>query len=312
VEDRAGRDEVREALKSSEILRGIVDQVNDGVYVLDRDRRIVYWNAGAERISGYPAEEVVGKHCYDNILIHVDESARPLCDTACPVVEAMKTDRVCEADLYLHHRDGHRVPIHVRVSPLKSAAGEIVGGIEVFRDNTSEAASREKIEELERLSLLDELTGLGNRRHGEVHLAARMAEYERYGWPFGLLYFDIDHFKKVNDTYGHESGDRVLKMVAATTENSIRSLDIVSRWGGEEFTAIIENVDEETLGGIADKLRGLVEQSNIVHNKEVIRVTVSVGGTMVKPDDSAQSLVGRADRLMYESKENGRNMVTLG
>jgi diguanylate cyclase (GGDEF)-like protein/PAS domain S-box-containing protein len=312
VEESEGMDEVRDALESTEILRNIVDQVNDGVYVLDRDRRIVYWNAGAERITGYPADEVVGKRCSDNILIHVDESAEPLCFTACPAAEAMKTDRVCEADLYLHHRDGHRVPIHTKVSPLKAATGEILGGIEVFSDNTAEAAAREQIEELERLSLLDELTGLGNRRHGEVHLSARMAEYDRYGWPFGLLYFDIDHFKAVNDTYGHEVGDRVLKMVAATTQNSIRTLDIVSRWGGEEFTAIIENVDERALAGIGDKLRRLIEQSGVAHDKEFIRATVSVGATMVKPDDTGESLVDRADRLMYEAKESGRNRVTLG
>ena len=310
--DAIGQEEALKALDAPELFRGIIEQINDGVYVLDRSRRIIYWNSAAERISGYPADEVLGKHCSDNILIHVDEAARPLCFDACPAVEAMDNDRVCEADLYLHHRDGHRVPIHVQVSPLRDLSGRVVGGIEVFSDNTTEAEAREQIEELEKLSLLDELTGLGNRRHGEVHLSARMAEFERYGWPFGLLYFDIDHFKVVNDTYGHEAGDRVLKMLAATTRNSVRSLDIVSRWGGEEFTAIIENVDLADLGRIADKLRRLVEQSNVTYDRHIIGVTVSVGGTMVAPGDTTRSLVERADRLMYDSKESGRNTVTLG
>ena len=311
LEDTAA-EEARRALGTGEFYRRVLDEVDDGVYVLDRDRHIIYWNKGAERITGFPASEVVGRACRDNILIHVDGMANPLCTGACPAQRVMREGRECSADVYLHHKLGHRVPIHVRIVPLNDPEGRVVGGIEVFTDDTSSVAARQRLEELERLSLLDFLTGLGNRRHAEVHLHARLQEYDRYGWRFGLLYFDIDHFKLVNDTFGHDAGDDVLKMVAATTGNAVRSIDMVSRWGGEEFTAIIANVDEEELRSIAEKLRALVSQSMIVRDGVSIEVTVSVGATLVSEGDTIETLVKRADGLMYQGKESGRNKVVFG
>jgi len=304
--------EARNALQSGEFYRRVLEEVDDGVYVLDRDRHIIYWNKGAERITGFPASEVLGRACRDNIVIHVDGMANPLCSGACPARIAMQEDRECQSDVYLHHKLGHRVPIHTRIVPLKGADGRVVGGIEVFTDDTSGVAARQRLEELERLSLLDFLTGLGNRRHAEVHLRARLQEYDRYGWRFGLLYFDIDHFKLVNDTFGHDAGDDVLKMVAATTGNAVRSIDMVSRWGGEEFTAIIANVGEDELRAIAEKLRALVSQSMIVRDGAPMKVTVSVGATLVLRDDTIETLVKRADGLMYQGKESGRNRVVYG
>lgn len=299
-------------LLDPEVFKDIVDRSGDGVYIMDTDRRIVYWNRGAEEISGYSAGDAVGRHCRDNLLVHVDTDARPLCLGACPALDAMRRDAVVEGDVFLHHRDGHRVPIRVRVAPLKAPDGTVVGGVEVFRDNREGVAARSRIEELERLSHLDALTGIGNRRYAESYLAARLSEFERYGWGFGVVFFDIDHFKQVNDTWGHDAGDKVLRMVAMTAGNSVRTSDVVSRWGGEEFTAFIQRVDEVELRGVAETMRRLVQESGLYRGEERVSVTISSGATMARAGDTVQSLIERADRLMYRSKEEGRNRVTLG
>ena len=166
--EEVAADEARRALHSGEFYRRVLDEVDDGVYVLDSDRQIIYWNKGAERITGYPAAEVVGRGCRDNILIHVDSMGNQLCTGACPALTAMRENRVCRSDVYVHHKLGHRVPIHARIVPLKDPREKVVGGIEVFTDDTSSIAARQRMEELERLSLLDTLTSLGNRRHAEV------------------------------------------------------------------------------------------------------------------------------------------------
>jgi diguanylate cyclase (GGDEF)-like protein/PAS domain S-box-containing protein len=306
------RSKLLEVLSSPELLAGLVDEIPDGVYILDRDRRIMYWNKGASDISGYGADEVIGKRCQDNILVHVDERARPLCFGNCPAKKAMEEDATCESDAYLHHKGGHRVPIHIRVAPIKTSDGEVVGGVEIFNDNRAQLEARHRIEELETLSLLDPLTGIGNRRHADAYMTARLAEYERYGWEFGLLFFDIDNFKRVNDTYGHEVGDKVLKMVSLTARNSIRAADVVSRWGGEEFTAVLQRVDEDVLVEIADTTRRLIRESAVDNDGSRVSVTVSVGCTLVKAGDTVETLVNRADGLMYASKEAGRNTVTFG
>lgn len=291
----------------------ITDNSHNGVCVLDLERTIVYWNHGAERISGYTAAEVLGRRCYDNLLVHVDSEGRAMCgDGSCLATRSMRQDEPCEMEVYLLHREGYRVPVVSRTKPVKDTNGVITGAVEIFNENSRELAALERIKDLERLSLLDELTGLGNRRHAEMHLQSRLDQLARYDWPFGLLYFDIDLFKRVNDIYGHDEGDRVLKVVAQTAQAGVRSFDIVSRWGGEEFTAIVENTDGPVLLAVAEKLRRLVENSPVVLGGDTIVTTVSVGATLGVPHDSIESLVKRADELMYESKGRGRNKVTLG
>ena len=291
----------------------IADNSHNGVCVLDLDRTIVYWNHGAERISGYTAAEVLGRRCYDNLLVHVDSEGRAMCgDGSCLAARSMRQDEPCEMEVYLLHREGYRVPVVSRTKPIKDTNGVITGAVEIFNENSRELAALERIKDLEKLSLLDELTGLGNRRHAEMHLQSRLDQLARYDWPFGLLYFDIDLFKRVNDIYGHDEGDRVLKVVAQTAQAGVRSFDIVSRWGGEEFTAIVENTDGPVLLAVAEKLRRLVENSPVVLGGDTIVTTVSVGATLGVPHDSIESLVKRADELMYESKGRGRNKVTLG
>jgi len=165
----------------------------------------------------------------------------------------------------------------------------------------------EKMAELQRDALLDPLTGLVNRRHATDTLGNMLNQMNRYGWSFGLLFIDIDRFKAINDTYGHDVGDTVLEMVARTLEANSRSFDLVARWGGEEFLVIVVNVDEAKLYRVAYKLRTLVGKSSIQVGNERIGVTVSVGAALPHPEDTIESLIRRADQLMYKSKSAYRN-----
>ena len=123
---------------------------------------------------------------------------------------------------------------------------------------------------------------------------------------------DIDHFKRLNDTYGHEAGDKVLKTVAQTLKAAIRPYDLVGRWGGEEFLGVIRNAETATLEEIGNRLRLLVDKSSVQFKDERLSVTISVGGTLVAKGDNRETVVARADRLMYRSKQDGRNRLTIG
>lgn len=288
----------------------LLDNLYDGVYFVDKDRRITYWNKGAEGITGYPASDVVGKHCSDDILVHVDREGNNLCLGMCPLSDTISDGKARSSDVYLRHKDGHRVHVFVRVAPIRGDDGRIAGGIEVFTDNTPAAEALERFAELERLAFLDSLTGLANRRYAEITLNARIEELQRYGWRFGVIFIDIDHFKAVNDRHGHDAGDEVLKMVAKTLQNSVRSFDVVSRWGGEEYVAVIAHVEGDELAATANRCRALVEQSSL-HAETPIHVTISLGATLARQDDTVASLLKRADGLMYKSKAAGRNAVTM-
>lgn len=298
-------------MPSEDIYRDIVENMHDGIYFVDRERRITYWNKGAERITGYSAAEVAGSFCSDNILVHVDSLGQQLCQGSCPLNAAMADGRTHEAEVYLHHKLGHRLPVWVRTTPLRDADGNLVGAVEMFSDITSRQSLQEQVEQLKKLALLDPLTGLPNRRHLEGYLHSRLSEMRRSGVGFGLLFMDIDHFKQFNDQHGHEIGDQVLSIVGNTLSSSIRRFDMVCRWGGEEFAGIFPHADVATLHGIAERLRVLVAHSQAKTGSGELAVTVSIGGSLAKPEDSAASLLRRADRLMYASKAGGRNRITI-
>ena len=294
-----------------EFFRTLIENLYDGVYFVDPERRITYWNKGAERISGYASNEVSGSHCFDEILMHVDDAGTRLCEHGCPLSATLADGEAREADVYLHHKEGHRVPVRVRVAPIRDSAGRISGAVEVFSENSATVATLQQIRELQAMAYVDQITGLANRVFTEITLRARLEETHRYGWPLGVLFADIDGFKAVNDRYGHAIGDRVLAMVARNFAGNLRAFDLVGRWGGDEFLVLAVNVDEPKLRAFAERFRTLVASSAVPSPAGRISVTISVGGTLVRSGDDALSLVARADALMYEGKRAGGNTTVF-
>jgi len=289
----------------------ILDHLHDGVYVVDRDRRILYWNRSAQRISGYDAARMVGARCSDNTLVHVNDAGCLLCHEGCPLTATLADGLAREADVYLRHADGYRLPVSVQVLPLRDKQGKVVAAVEFFRDVSGLRNMTLEMENLRQAALIDPLTELGNRRYLESMIGRLMEESRRYRWPFGLLFIDVDHFKQINDRYGHEIGDRTLRMVGRTLAQNVRAYDMVGRWGGEEFVALIKNVQEGDFFAVAEKLRLLVGESRLPISNDNIDVTISVGGSIARENDTMESLVRRADELMYRCKQSGRNCVVI-
>jgi diguanylate cyclase (GGDEF)-like protein len=196
----------------------------------------------------------------------------------------------------------------VRGQALRDPDGKIVGSVEVFSNQevSSYAGQRRNVRD----DSLDSVTGLGIRRFGELHLQTLMQAVSEQATTLGVLYADADFFKNVNDTFGHKTGDAVLRMVGQSLVNGLRRGDIPVRWGGEEFLALLPGIDEAGLAAAAERVRMLVENSWIQQGQAQVRVTVSVGATMAVPAESPDDVVDRADRLMYTSKRGGRNRVT--
>jgi len=291
----------------------IIDNLSEGVYFVDRDRVITYWNKGAERITGYSASHTVGRACRDNLLNHVTSNGVELCLSNCPLAAVMEDGNTREAEVFVHHANGHRVPIVIRASPIRNGNGDIIGAVESFSNNASVVDTRSKLRALRREATIDSLTGVGNRKYLDGRLSAAIAEYQNSTDNAALLFMDVDHFKQVNDTYGHNTGDAALRMVAKTLRLAVRATDTVGRWGGEEFIAILYGMREKkTLKAAAEKVRTLVECSRLDTPEHGLSVTVSIGGTLLLPGDTPETLTWRADQLMYRRKGAGRNRVTIG
>jgi len=290
-----------------------LDNLFDAAYVVDRDRIIIYWNKAAEELTGYSEEEVVGKSCSDDILRHVDFYGVDLCQNGCPLHKTMCDGRKREAVIFLHHKQGHRVPVHVRIAPIRNQNGEIIASIEIFSNYSKTLHMIKELKRHKKESMLDPLLHIGNRRYAETMFQARQLESKVTGSLFGVIFFDIDKFKAINDTYGHAMGDKVLLMVTRTVANLLEPFDIFARWGGDEFIIYLPNIHTgEDLRSIAGRIKNFVQSSFITLDDTKLSVTLSLGATLVNAEDTIESVIERTDLLMYMSKSKGGNEYTIG
>ncbi len=300
-------------MRYDETMRELMDRIDEGVYFVDLDRRITFWNRGAEKLSGYASADMVGFKCSDNLLRHITPEGRPLCGEGCPLAATMQDGDVRDVEVYMHHKDGSRQPVAVRAAPLSDQSGNVIGAIEVFSDRRDRREILKELESLRHEVLTDSLTGLGNRRALEIIAKSRLEGLEEGKNGFALIMADIDHFKKVNDTYGHEVGDRVLKMVASSLGSAVRPLDAAIRWGGEEFVLLCPNMGIEALAEVAERVRVVVEHSWInLEDGSPLRATISVGAARASKGEALGAILGRADARLYEAKRTGRNRCVVG
>ncbi len=298
-------------LDSPELFRTLLDRLHEGVYFVDLERRIQYWNPAAERITGYSRAEAVGKRCAENLLMHVDEQGYPLCTGGCPLADSLRDGRDRQARVYLQHKNGHRVPVRIDVAVIRDGQGQTIGALETFHDDTPMLAMLRENEDLKQSSLVCALTGVGNRRLTEQVLDQRLNEMRRQESRLAAALVGIDHLERVAGAYGRAGSDDVLKMVARTLHNTLRLYDFIGRWNDDEFLLVKPAISPLELEPVADRLRRLVEQSSrgVTHGK--LKVTVSIGACLSNPDDSVDTIAGRADRLMREGKTRGGNCTVV-
>jgi diguanylate cyclase (GGDEF)-like protein/PAS domain S-box-containing protein len=294
--------------------QAILDQTYDGVYFVDNDRRITYWNKGAENISGYQPKDVLNFRCSDGLLCHIDAEGRGMCGPLCPLSRAVNNGQATgQTRVYLKHKDGRRVPVDVVSSPINDPAGRRLGAAQIFRDASIYEEEAKASELLSKLAAMDPLTELLNRRKIEMELDLELKKSRRLGLPLSLIFCDLDYFKNINDQYGHPVGDEVLKGVSRHLQAGIREYDRAARYGGEEFLIMLPQTKAEIAVEIAERLRLSIERWRLIHREKLwpFKVTISLGVAELNRDESMVSLIDRADKALYRAKQGGRNAVYL-
>jgi diguanylate cyclase (GGDEF)-like protein len=294
-----------------EIAAALIERAFDGICQVDAKGLVLSWNKAAERITGHPAGKIVGTDIRNNPVKTVGEEGRELPQDDTPLLWTLKDGMAREAIVFFKHAEGYRVSTLARFLPIPQGRNRTAGALLVFTDNKSVIAAHLQSQRFDQTTLFDGLTGIGNRSHIETRIKYAIEDYGTNNQPFGILFIDIDHFKKFNDTYGHPTGDKVLRFVANSLRHNLRVTDSCGRWGGEEFVALVMDIHKEELGRVAEKLRSLIEESGVDEEGKLLKVTISIGGAMFQSQDSPASLVKRADTMLYRSKENGRNRVTI-
>jgi len=294
--------------------RRILDTISDGVYVTTEEREIIYWSAGAERITGYRPDEVVGKHCYDNILVHTSFEGGQLCLHGCPLQECIEHggERTV-SEVFLKRKDGERLAVYVKTAMFENAGQRV--GVEVFgelRDVAGEALAS-RVQELSDSSITDPLSGLFNRRYFDASLEQSYAMFRRLGQRYGVLRLDVDDFKSINDTLGHAAGDEAIRFIADVMSSNARAMDVAARYGGDEFAVICPVSTPDDLEHYGQRIVRLIRESRCAVVADAgLSLTVSAGGTLVDDaDHDAQSALHRADEAAYEAKRTGRDRLVI-
>jgi diguanylate cyclase (GGDEF)-like protein len=228
----------------------------------------------------------------------------------CPLHRALEAGQKVRQDDVFWRRDGLPVPVHVSASP-RVEHDRVMGAVVAFHDITEEMRL---LEELRRLAAYDPLTGLANRGHLEQRLQEAQSAAQRHKRPAALLMFDLDHFKKVNDTYGHQAGDDVLRALARlVSTHAIQYDGFSARYGGEELVVVMPGMDLDRAAVKAEALRADVERydfrvrTNGQLSETPLKFTVSVGVARMKVGWNSGDLIGAADGALYQAKNSGRN-----
>ncbi|MBX9937367.1 MAG: diguanylate cyclase [Burkholderiaceae bacterium] len=281
----------------------IVQFSEDAIISKRLDGVVISWNPGAESIFGYTAEEMIGKtnaillpenyqHEETEILQKIKNGG---------IVKSLETIRL--------RKDGTLINISVTISPILDNHGNVVGISEIARDITEKKRAEH---ELERLAQTDMLTGLANRRHFMTLAEQELARAVRYGGKLSVLMIDIDHFKNVNDTYGHHAGDLVIQKLGELCQQTLRKdIDVAGRIGGEEFAVILPETDSQQAVDAAERLRDAIARTEVPWEQGgPLHFTVSVGvASLAVQKTNLDTLLAYADQSLYEAKAGGRNRV---
>ena len=282
--------------------RTVLNHLNEGVYFVDTNRVITFWNSGAEKITGYSENEVLHKPCHWNLLMHTDINGDNLCQGSCPVAKTLQDGKLREETIFLQHKQGYRVPVSVRILPMRNLSHRIVGAVEIFADLSPSNEHGKKMKALATLAYFDLVTGLPNRRYIESRLGTMLVEYKKNLSPFGLLLINIVGFKMLNDKFGPELGDQVLRSVARNIAAGAGPEDIVGRWDGTRFLVISPNTKKALLILLAEKLKTIAARAANLTGTDEVALKVSMSGTINRMDDSPASLQQRLAVYLQDSE----------
>lgn len=287
----------------------LVDGLPYGVYIVKPDRTIIYWNREAEEITGYRAEDMIGRQCPDSGLHHMNDYGAPLCKTYCPLIRTFDDQKKIGEKLVFTHKNGYLVAIDAHFIPLKDRNGQVTAVAEVFDMLRTMEQETEIVKNLYKMAYHDALTNLPNRPYLESIIRLRFSEFHRLHYPFAVLFADIDHFHEFNEKYGHGAGDHMLKEFASVLTQGSRRGDVIGRWGGEEFIGIYPIKKNSDTISIGRRFRSMVNSIQIREGNKDLSITMSIGITAARDGDTVNSIIARADSYMFQAKKKGRNTV---
>ncbi len=286
----------------------LVDNMHDGVIFVDSQCMILLWNTGVERLTGVSSAAACGRTLLPNLMDMCNNREQRLTNEECPVAHAISTGVQWLGRVSIMGRQGHHVAVDLHAIPVRSVDGAIHGATVLLHDVSSETSLEEKCQALHAQVAKDPMTQVANRAEFDRMLNNFVAAHQESNLPCSLIMSDLDHFKSINDTHGHQAGDAAIITFASLLKTMCRSGDLVARYGGEEFAILCADCTNAAAARKAESIRKALSEvkQQVLGNAAI---TASFGVTELQTGDTPETMLRRADRALLQAKDQGRNQV---
>ena len=298
-------------LNDPEIYQTVLDKLQTGVYIVDRNRRIRFWNEGAEQITGYLRQDVVGRFLRDHLLTAGDGVKDLDLEQDDPINLVFRDGKPSTMDVSILHKDGYRVHIVLRTNPIRNSQGAIVGAAESFEKNRSASDWTRRQARFADFGCLDSVTGVAAQSFMETQLRENLTTFAEHNIPFGILLVQIDRMDQFRASRGPGVVPTILRVVAQSVENCVRPTDLVGCWDTNQFIAILLECRESEVSRVGERVRKMIGQAEIEWWGDKFSVTSPVGGAGCRAEDNTELLLARAAASLQESIGKGGNCVTV-
>jgi diguanylate cyclase (GGDEF)-like protein/PAS domain S-box-containing protein len=298
-------------LGSQELYRMVLDSLPVAVCAVDREGKVILWNEGAERVTGYLRQDVLGRLCTDAFLEHADTDNNPLEGNAIPLLETMRDGKCLTVRASLRKKSGQSVGVHVRTVTLRGDDVRMHGAAEIFEEMIKRMPTDRRHNKLAVAGAVDQLTGILNHSMILAHLQEALSLYKVYPVPFCALCISIDGLTKIRERFGQAAVDTTLHVVAQTLQSALRPTDYLGRWLEQEFLVILPECSGDDVPKVGDRLRKMAQRAHVSWWGDTWGVTISIGATPVQDMDTAGGVVSRAEEGMRKGSDSGGNQVVV-
>lgn len=299
------------AIEDPEIYRRVLQSLTSGVYVVDREQRVIFWNEGAETITGYLSQQVLGRKCDEHFPGHADGENQAMNGASAPIGVAIRDGKPVSTHLSLRHKLGHPVSVRLRATPIRGGDGTIIGGSESF-EQTGVALERDnRSSKLEHLGCLDPTTGALNHEYTQTQIREHLETYAEHRVPMCVLAVRVDNIDKLRARDGNGALVAVMRVVAQTLTNSLRPTDLVGRWTDAAFLTLAAECNGWEAMKVGDRLRKMIHGAEVTWWGDTMRLSASIGGTSAKAGDTTETIVARAKAALEESIAQGGDRVIV-
>ena len=297
--------------REPEVLRGALEAVPIGLYVVDRERKILLWSEGAEQVTGYLRQEVIGRSCRENLLEHCDADGARVCETACPLTCAIQNGRASDRVLFLKHKQGHRVPVRVYATGLRDARGHVVGAMETFHEQAAAATVIRGATETTQLPRRNDST-VSDPAATVALLAEVLAAVRAQGAECAVACVQLAQYERFKTMHTVAAANQMMDTIASSFLQMLRQTDLVGRWSEEQLLVILPGCHASALEVVCTRLAHVAHRSRIRWWGDEIAVDVWVGGVMVRADEDAEAVTKRVTTVAQScSTRNQEGNIVL-